>query len=102
MIICQFIKLRYWGTEKNDAELFRLFLPLFVVRFVTHKRNRDSLNTKKKSNNNNKKMLKCHKLRLEGSIPLTYRAPQPITVYLATTMTMKDVPNAHNAPWDMV
>ena len=48
MIICQFIKLRYWGTEKNDAELFRLFLPLFVVRFVTHKRNRDSLNTKKK------------------------------------------------------
>ena len=47
-------------------------------------------------------MLKCHKLRLEGSIPLTYRAPQPITVYLATTMTMRDVPNAHNAPWDMV
>ena len=55
MIIYQFIKLRYWGTEKNDAELFRLFLPLFVVRFVTHKRNRDSLNTKKKSNNNNNK-----------------------------------------------
>ena len=48
MIICQFIKLRYWGTEKNDAELFRLFLPLFVVRFVTHRRNLDSLNTKKK------------------------------------------------------
>lgn len=81
MIICQFIKLRYWGTEKNDAELFRLFLPLFVVRFVTHKRNRDSLNTKKKKATTtikkqlqqktkiifNKKLLKCHKLRLEGS-----------------------------------
>lgn len=37
-----------------------------------------------------------------ANIPFPYRAPQPITVYLATTMTIKDVPNVHNALWDMV